>query len=121
MKREGRMGQILIIDDEQSIRSILFMILTELGYDVKVAENGEEGIALFDMISDFDLVITDIEMPGMNGNEVGQYIRDSPKSDTPLVAITAFPDEIQKGMFNFSLIKPFDLEDLQNVVKSFAH
>ena len=115
------MGQILIIDDDQSIRSILFMVLTELGYGVKVAENGEEGIALFDMISDFDLVITDINMPGMNGNEVGQHIRDSPKADTPLVAITAFPDEIQKDMFNFSLIKPFDLEDLQNVVESFAH
>ena len=121
MKSESYMGQILIIDDQPSIRRILFMILTELGYDVKVAESGEEGIALFDLISDFDLVITDIDMPGINGNAVGRYIRDSPKSDTPLVAITAFPDKIQQGVFNFSLVKPFDLEELQKIAEAFAH
>ena len=99
----------------------LFMILTELGYDVKVAESGEAGIRLFDMISDFDLVMTDIDMPGMSGNEVGRYIRDSSKSETPLLAITAFPEDIQKDVFNFLLVKPFNLEELQTIIESLVH
>ena len=113
------MHRILVIDDEQNIRSILFMILKELGYSVVVAEDGVKGIELFNKIGDIDLVITDIRMPNMDGNEVARYIRNSDKSDTPLIAITCFPEEIQNDMFDFSLAKPFKLQDLSRVVRSF--
>jgi CheY-like chemotaxis protein len=79
------MRQILIIDDDKSIRSILSMFLKEFGYDVKTAASGEEGIELFKRIADLDLVITDIRMPGIDGNEVAKIIRNSEKSELPLV------------------------------------
>jgi CheY-like chemotaxis protein len=112
------MQRILVIDDESSIRNILSMMLKNLGYDVVVATDGEEGIRLFRKPGNFDLVITDIRMPNIDGNELGKYIRDSEQPSIPLVAITGYPEEVQKNLFDFSLEKPFKLKDLIRVVTS---
>jgi len=110
------MHRVLIIEDEQDIRDILSIVLTRLGYDVVAAENGKKGVDLFNNAPFFDLVITDIRMPGMSGNDVAKLIRASRKSDTPLIAITGFPDEIEKDMFDSSLQKPFSLKDFEKVI-----
>jgi len=115
------MYRILVIDDEPNIRSTLSELLDELGYDVEVAEDGEKGIKLFDEMGDFDLVISDIRMPNMDGNEVARNIRNADKSELPLVAITVFPGEVQKDMFNCSLLKPFKVEELKIIVESFEN
>ena len=113
------MRRILVIDDERSIRSIISLLLKGLGYCVEVAENGKEGIEVFHRYGDFDLVITDIRMPNMDGNEVARHIRKSDKPNTVLVAVTGFPEEAQMKMFDFVLTKPFKLEDLRNVMRFF--
>ena len=110
---------ILLIEDDQNIRYILSMLLKEIGYDVQVAEDGEKGIKLFDEIGDFDLVLIDIRMPNMDGNEVARYIRNSDKSGAPLIAITGDSDEVQPETFDYSLIKPFTLKDFALMVRSF--
>ncbi len=51
---------------------------------MEVALDGEKGVELFKTGNDFDLVITDIDMPGMDGNEVARHVRASDKSDTPI-------------------------------------
>jgi CheY-like chemotaxis protein len=114
------MRRILIIDDEEDLRYILSMLLTEMGYDVVVAENGQKGMELFNKVPGFDLVITDIRMPGIDGNDIARFIRNSNRSDTPLVAITAYPEEIVDNVFDFVFTKPFKLEDFKEVVRSFA-
>jgi CheY-like chemotaxis protein len=114
------MYRILVIDDEPNIRSILSELLDDLGYDVEVADDGEKGIKLFDEMGDFDLVISDIRMPNMDGNEVARYIRNSDKSGTPLIAITGFPEELQMEMFDAFLSKPFNLRDLSHMIRSFV-
>jgi len=114
------MCRILVIDDESYIRSILSGLLEVLGYEVEVAEDGEKGIKVFDEMGDFDVVVSDIRMPNMDGNEVARYIRNSDKSDTPLIAMTGFPEELQLEMFDGILIKPFNLRDLSHMVKSFV-
>ena len=111
--------RILVIDDQHSIRTILSMLLTDLGYNVEVAENGEEGIRLYYTHGDFDLVITDIRMPRMDGNEVARCVRNSDRANTPLVAITGFPEEAQMDLFDCTLVKPFKLEALRNIVTRF--
>ena len=112
------MRRILVIDDEQSIRTIISLLLREMGHCVEAAENGKEGIEIFHRDGNFDLVITDIRMPNMDGNEVARHIRGSTRPKTPLVAVTAFPEEAQMKMFDFALIKPFKLEELRNIVRS---
>lgn len=113
------MRRILVVDDQRSVRMMLFMFLSEMGYNVVVAENGEEGIQLFNCHADFDLVITDIRMPKMDGNEVARHIRDSHRANTPLVAITGYTEEVQMNLFDCVLEKPFRLEKLNSVVTQF--
>ena len=113
------MGNILIIDDDKSICSLIHAFLSKMGYDVEVAHDGKEGIKSFDEGPDFDLVITDIRMPKMNGSDVARHIRRSDRPSTPIVAITGFSDtDISIGFFDSLLTKPFDLNDLEDAVTS---
>ena len=113
------MRRILIIDDAEDLRHVLFKVLTEMGNDVVVAENGEEGIELLNTFPIFDLVLTDVRMPGTDGNAVARYVRTSSKPDTPIVAITAVPDEVEKDVFDASISKPFKIEVLKELIRSF--
>ena len=114
------MGHILVIDDELHVRSIISKILTALGYEVEVAENGEKGIKMFNEMGDVDLVVSDIRMPNMDGNEVAKHIRNSDKSDTPLIAMTGFIEDLQVEMFDGFLSKPFNMKDLSHMVRTFV-
>ena len=111
------MAKVLIIDDEKNIRNILRTLLVKLDFKVKVAHDGREGIELFENGHDFDLVITDIRMPRVDGNQVAKHIRGSGKPDTPIVAISGYGKEIDKALFDFSITKPFRLETIIEVIK----
>jgi DNA-binding NtrC family response regulator len=126
IRSEGEKGKdpvsrILVIDDNRSIRDVLSFLLKERGHDVEVAGNGEEGIALLGIDGGFNLVITDIRMPSPNGNEVAKYIRKSLKPGVCLVAMTGFSDEIEMGLFDYSIEKPFKLEIVDKIIRSLEH
>jgi CheY-like chemotaxis protein len=110
------MALILVIDDQESIRTVMAMLLEELGHDVELAKDGQKGIELLEGLSDFDLVITDINMPNKNGNEVARHIRGSHRSSIPVLAITAFPEEAEMDLFDYTITKPFELEKLRETV-----
>ena len=112
------MGQILVIEDQNGLLSFLRETLILMGYEVKTAHDGEEGIKLFDDREDFNLVITDIRMPRKDGNAVAKHIRSSHKPDTPIVAITGFGEDIEKGLFDISLLKPFKVQALMGAIRS---
>lgn len=80
--------KILIIDDEPDIRSLLSNILNQEGYRVKAASNGKEAVALFKS-DKFDLVITDIQMPEMDGLKVMMQIKEMDK-DIGVIILTGF-------------------------------
>jgi CheY-like chemotaxis protein len=88
---------------------------------VEVAEDGEEGIEFFRRDGNFDLVITDIRMPRMDGNEVAEYIRSSERPKTLIAAMTAYSDDVHRDIFNFSLLKPFRNEELITIISSLEH
>ena len=111
------MAQALVIDDEENILNILRTVLIKLDFEVKVAHDGREGIELFEDGHDFDLVITDIRMPRMDGNQVAKHIRGSGKPDTPIVAISGYGNEIDEGLFDFSITKPFSLGTIIEVIR----
>jgi chemosensory pili system protein ChpA (sensor histidine kinase/response regulator) len=113
------MDQILLIDDDDTILKGVSKMLGHLGYEVKVARDGEEGIALFKNCSPLKAVITDIRMPKKDGNQVAKYIRDSDKiGEIPIVAITGFVDDVEREFFDVILEKPFKVKDLIPVIDS---
>jgi CheY-like chemotaxis protein len=111
------MTQILVIDDDTIVLEIISEILQLAGYNVLTASNGEEGIKLINE-TQTKLIITDINMPVMDGNLFAEYIRKSPNfKDIPLLAITGTSWTIEKGLFDDVLRKPFKVKELLNAVE----
>ena len=111
---------ILIIDDEKNIREGLSAALELDGYSVKLAANGAEGLALIEK-GDIDLVITDLRMPGISGEEVLAKVRgESP--GIPVIVLTGHGsidtavDAMRNGAYDF-LTKPLSLDRLSLIVK----
>ena len=114
------MEKILIIEDEEHLRENLDLLLTDEGYHVVTAENGEEGIQCL-VQEPFDLVITDIMMGNVSGFEVMDYIVTH-TLDTLVIFITGFASTdsaiaaLRKGAYDY-IAKPFDIDMLLIAVK----
>ena len=108
------MEQVLIIDDDDSIVDTIDKVLSRLGFVVKVARDGKEGIDYLENApNSFKLIVTDIRMPSINGNQVAKYIRGQDQwKDIPIVAITGFPEDVDSRLFNSILTKPFKIREL---------
>jgi CheY-like chemotaxis protein len=105
------MCSILVIDDEKGILNVIREVLTKCGHRVEIAQNGHEGIQKFDDNS-FDIVITDMRMPGLDGEGVVKHIRKSQNKSTPVIGISGTPWLLQNNGFDLVLPKPFQLKDL---------
>jgi len=112
------MHNLLIIDDEEIIINLLNDYFSQLGYSVVTARDGSEGIDLFNASPNFDLVITDINMPGIDGNAVAKSIRLSQRTKMPIVGMSGYNDKADGELFNFMLAKPFNLKELMALVKT---
>ncbi len=107
---------ILLVDDEQSVRAALTLLLSLDEHTVVEAADGAEAFALF-KAGHFDLVITDFEMPQMKGNELARRIRQIVRSP-PILMITAYPEQLGNtdNPVDAILNKPFQLEDLRRLM-----
>ncbi len=89
--------RILFIDDDDLLREAIAELLTEMDYEVKVEESGEEAIKTFiEHPSEFDLVLTDLMMLDMMGDEIAERI-SSIRPDIPVVVMTGTPDNLPYG------------------------
>jgi len=113
------MHNILVIDDEKMILDLVKLALTRAGFEVEIAQDGQEGIKKFDD-GCFDLVITDMLMPGINGNNVLEYIRNSDKLYTPVIGFSGTPWLFGSNGFDAVFTKPFPLKDLVNSVQDLS-
>lgn len=111
------MYNILVIDDEKAIGLLLTKVLSKYGYRVETALDGLEGIRKFDE-SDFDMVITDIRMPGLDGNGVIKHIRESKKRLTPVVGLSGTPWLLDAQNFDAVLAKPSSIKTIIDTVTS---
>ncbi len=117
--KKGKKARILVIDDEEFVRSVLSRTLAQVSHQVTLAEDGEKGIQLFKE-GRFDMVLTDLGMPGMSGWEVCRMIKKiSP--DTPVGMITGWGMEMSRSKMeeyglDFFISKPFDFNQILNVV-----
>ena len=113
------MSTILVIDDEKGILQLMHQALTKYGHNVETADDGQEGIRKFDD-GCFDIVITDILMPVIDGNGVVAHIRKSEKQSIPVIAISGTPWLLESANFDMVLSKPFPLKKLIESIRSLA-
>jgi len=118
----SRVGQVLLADDDKTLRLLLAQIITAFGFDVSQAENGRKALELFDQADGgFDLLVTDICMPEMDGSELIHAIRMR-NQQLPIIVVTGFaePDLIADvESCNAKLfVKPLDFKALQAHIDS---
>jgi len=111
-----RPPRLLVVDDNRALRDVWCDALTLFGYEVVPADNGAAALALFDA-SPFDLVLTDLVMPGMSGWQLAEAIGRR----SPVILISGSADaadiECARQQGICLLPKPLRLPDLQRVVE----
>ena len=112
------MPTALVVDDSKTIRTILSRTLTQLGYEVRQAENGREALEVLDTEKAVTLVLTDWNMPEMNGLEVVKQIRKKPELASLVIVMVSTETEMDhmaaalEAGANEYLMKPFTKEIL---------
>ena len=114
---------ILVVDDEDTIRSLLFDVLSGMGYNVEVASSGEEALEKIKHTL-FEILITDLRMPGMDGFEVTKKLKEI-NSNICIIVITGYPsietaiEAMRHGAYDY-ITKPFKLDELRIIVNRAA-
>ena len=115
------MEKILVVDDEQSLREVLSIMLKRAGYAVTAVSDGEEAIEQLQK-EIFDLVITDLRMPKVDGMEVLRAVK-SASPETVVLIITAFAtadsavEAMKQGAYDY-LTKPFQVDEVQLIIRN---
>ena len=113
------MPRVLIVDDDETIRDTLYELLSEY-YLCQTAETAEKALARLEA-DVYDVVLTDISMPGLSGLELLGHVRQK-FPDTPVIIISGIGDQehaqglIKIGAFDF-LLKPFSLDVVEKSVR----
>jgi DNA-binding NtrC family response regulator len=119
MKAVGVRMKILVVDDEEGARELFDTILSDEGYDVTLAVNGNEALSRIKG-TDYDLVVTDIKMPGMDGLQLLQEIRKT-GAKIDVIMVTAY-GEVESYLKAMSLgaaeyiNKPIRIKELKRIV-----
>ncbi len=111
---------ILIVEDEKDVREVLSDILSDCGHAVHTAKDGKTGMKLFEK-NKFDMVITDLGMPGMSGWEVAHEIKKL-NAEMPVALITGWEVSLNKAEFKTSGVdllinKPFKVDQVIQMVQ----
>ena len=116
---EVKKRKILLVEDEPVVRESLRDWLVEDGYDVDVAEDGEEALKKIKG-KEFGIIVLDLKLPGIDGLQVFEEAKEL-KSETRGVIITAYPSKETRekaqrlGLLDY-LAKPFRVEDLEKII-----
>ncbi len=114
--------QILVIDDDESMRFMLQSKLFQSGYNVTLAASGSHAMQIFQSGKEFDLILCDLKMPLKTGIDVLRFMRDS-GNNTPMIIVTGFPERdkiisaAQMGVQDV-LVKPVRHQELMKMVRS---
>lgn len=112
---------ILIVDDEESVRDSLYNWFIDDGYLVDCAENAKQALSILES-KNFDIILADIKMPGMDGMEMHRRIR-SLNRDSIVIIMTAFASvatavqALKDGAYDY-ITKPFDPDDLSHLIRN---
>lgn len=114
-------ASVLVVDDEEMVRSVTARVLSSIGLEVETASDGAEAVVHLDRGQRFDLIITDLGMPGISGVDFLRAVRGR-DLDVPVIVLTGNPSlesaisAVQYGAYRY-LQKPYDIEDLCRVAR----
>jgi len=117
----GHGQSILIVDDVADVTEMIALFLKHAGFDVTTANSAEDALHIT-AVSHFDLIISDIGMPQINGYELAESLRNrGDYSDTPLIAVTGYTEYDDRGRsvragFNAHLTKPINPSQLLEII-----
>lgn len=117
----ARKVSILIVDDEDSVRDSLYNWFIEDGYRVECAEDAKKALSILET-EEFDIVLADIKMPGMDGLEMLKRIK-AIRKDSIVIIMTAFAtvntavQALKDGAYDY-VTKPFDPDDLSHLIRN---
>jgi PAS domain S-box-containing protein len=121
LPEDRKKATILVVEDEEDVRELLKDILTDGGHAVEFTPDGKKGIELFQQ-NKFDMVFTDLGMPGMSGWQVAEQIKKINKN-TPVVLITGWEvqekgRELKKSGVDMVVKKPFRVNEILELVQN---
>lgn len=120
----GRLGRVLVVEDQPDVRKPIMLSLTKAGYEVVEAEDGQQAIHLLNAGDNplmVDTILCDLRMPRINGTEAIAYFRREYPS-VPVVVLTGYPDVglavslMKQGVLDY-LVKPISREELLTVIR----
>ena len=114
MLSQPRHAKVLVVDDEPLVRKLTRRILEDVGHQVYEATNGLEAVSIFNRDGPFDLVVSDIRMPTMDGKELATLLRRL-TPPVPIILMSAYDDEVIPG--RRIIPKPFRPDQLTNQVR----
>ena len=121
---QGGSGKILLVDDEEQVVQVTGEILQSLGYEVVGRTSPHGALELFASLpNEFDLVLTDLTMPGLTGLELSERVKKL-RPDIPIILFTGYSDQLSKdaaveaGIGEYCM-KPISMRDLSMVVGRF--
>ncbi|MGQ0761039.1 MAG: response regulator [Acidobacteriota bacterium] len=118
---KGR-GTVLVVDDVPDVTEMIELLLKHAGYDVSTAKSAQDALHLA-RLNHYDLVISDIGMPDMNGYELAEALRElAAYNKTPLIAVTGYSEYDDRGRavragFNVHLTKPIEPTQLLTLIR----
>ena len=125
-KPKNKTLELLLVDDSISVRRVISKMLQRAGYQVTTASDGQEALELFMQNQRFDVVLSDLEMPRMNGYELLEELRRRPDSKTvPIIIMTTRAGDKHRNLAlelgaNTYFSKPVDETRLLNELQNFA-
>ena len=113
-------ARVLVVDDEPSVVDVFREFLAAQGYEITVASNGEEALKLIPTLKP-DIILTDINLPGLSGLEVMRFAKGV-DAEIAVIVVTGYAsassaiDALRQGAYDY-VTKPFDLDDVHQIVE----
>jgi CheY-like chemotaxis protein len=119
-KPQERSKRVLVAEDNKNVQAVLAAVLSSMGFDVSLAGDGIEAVTFF-LESSFDLVLTDLQMPLMDGSVVAHFIKER-SPNTPVILLTGSDREtvwnkMRRESIDSIISKPFKLDDFRKAIQ----
>jgi len=117
---QRRRGRVLVVEDNKNLQKVLSTMLCAMGFEVALAENSLEALAAF-LDSSLDLVLTDLQMPIMDGSSLAYFIKEM-APNTPVILLTGADKETvwkqaKREAIDSVIFKPFKIIDFEKTVQ----